>query len=47
MEEIDLVRSLKKEKKIKKIPKSIMRPRSVILVINETAFNYINLIVHD
>ena len=36
----------KKKKKIKKIPKGIMRPRSLILVINEIAFNYINLTVH-
>ena len=45
MEEIDIVICLKK-KKIKKIPKGIMRPRSLILVINEIAFNYINLTVH-
>ena len=47
MAEIDIIICLKKEKKIKKIPKSIMRPRSLNLVINEIAFKYINLIVHD
>ena len=46
MEEIDIVICLKKKKKIKKITKGIMRPRSLILVINEIAFNYINLTVH-